>query len=105
MQATGRYKNLLPIQRQWAILPFMHSENLADQEECVRLAEEVHEETKALEDADQMKGMMAFFVQFANRHKVIVEKYGRFPHRNAIVGRENTPEETQGLADGTIEGF
>jgi uncharacterized protein (DUF924 family) len=52
-----------------------------------------------------MKGMMAFFVQFAERHRVIIEKYGRFPHRNALVGRENTPEETKGLEDGSIEGF
>lgn len=102
---TGRYKELLPIQRQWVILPFMHSENLADQETCVRLAEEVKEETQAMEDADQLKGMMAFFVTFAERHRVIVEKYGRFPHRNALVGRENTPEETKGLEDGSIEGF
>lgn len=71
----------------------------------MRLAEEVREETQSLEDADQMKGMMAFFVQYAERHKIIVEKYGRFPHRNAIIGRENTPKETQGLADGSIEGF
>ena len=105
MQATGRYKKLLPIQRQWVILPYMHSEVLADQEECVRLAEEVQQETESLKDADEMKGRMAFFVQYAKRHEVIIEKYGRFPHRNAIVGRENTPEEAQGLADGTIEGF
>lgn len=102
---SGKYKDLLPIQRQWIILPFMHSENLADQEMCVRLAEEMRDETQALDDADKLKGMMSFFVQYAERHRVIVEKYGRFPHRNALVGRENTPEEAKGLEDGSIEGF
>jgi uncharacterized protein (DUF924 family) len=52
LQASGRYKDLLPIQRQWIILPFMHSESLPDQEQCVRLAEEVRDETQAFEDAD-----------------------------------------------------
>lgn len=39
---------------------------------------------------------------FAEAHRDVVSKYGRFPHRNAVLGRPNSPEEEAGLADGSI---
>lgn len=42
---------------------------------------------------------------FSRDHLDIVKKWGRFPHRNATLGRDNTPEEAAGLADGSIKGF
>lgn len=59
-------------------LPFEHSESLADQDLCLSLFE-------TLGDAD--------YIDYANRHRVIIERFGRFPHRNAILGRESTAEE------------
>ena len=63
-------------------LPFMHSETLADQDRCVALFE-----TAGLNDN----------VRFANHHRDIVRRFGRFPHRNAALGRECTDEEREWL--------
>lgn len=89
----------------WLVLPFMHSEDLADQEECVRLAEALLADAQAVPGADGVIGMVNFQVDYAKRHRDVVARWGRFPHRNALVGRASTPEEAAGLADGTIEGF
>ena len=43
--------------------------------------------------------------KYARLHRDVILKWGRFPHRNSILGRESTPEEAQGMADGTIAGF
>jgi uncharacterized protein (DUF924 family) len=60
-------------------MPLMHSENEADQRECVRLADERTDDEKLLD--------------YARQHLRIVERFGRFPHRNAVLGRESTAEE------------
>ena len=71
--------------RMFCFLPFMHSENLADQNECIRLG------------LTFMK--METFQTFAERHRVIIERFGRFPHRNAILGRTSSPEEIEFLQE------
>ncbi len=63
-------------------LPFMHSENLADQDRAVALFE-----AAGLKDN----------LRFANHHRDIVRRFGRFPHRNAALGRACTEEERQWL--------
>lgn len=74
---------LPPLGRSFVYLPFEHAEDLAAQHEAVRLF-------SALEaSAPQAKGML----EYALRHRDIVARFGRFPHRNAILGRESTPEE------------
>jgi uncharacterized protein (DUF924 family) len=60
------------------LMPYMHSESLAVHEEAVRLFDR-----PGLEDN----------LDFEHKHKVIIEKYGRYPHRNAILGRASSPEE------------
>jgi uncharacterized protein (DUF924 family) len=65
-------------QRLFLYLPFEHSEGLADQERSVALF-------CALGDAD--------YLDYAIRHRDIVARFGRFPHRNIILGRQSTPEE------------
>jgi uncharacterized protein (DUF924 family) len=69
---------MIKVQREFVYMPFMHSEDLADQEYSVKLFEE-------LGDANNLA--------FAIRHRDIVQWFGRFPHRNEILGRINTPEE------------
>ena len=64
-------------------LPLMHSEDIDDQNLCVRLFEKTD-----LEDN----------LRFAKHHRDIIEKFGRFPHRNSILDRANTPEELEYLA-------
>jgi uncharacterized protein (DUF924 family) len=76
-------------ERGFFYLPFMHSENAADQERCVALYQ-------AAEDADGLK--------FALIHADIVRRFGRFPHRNAALGRETTADEQGFLAAGGFTG-
>lgn len=70
-------------------LPYEHAEDLALQEKCVRLIE-------PLGDAQ--------YTRYAIVHRDIIERFGRFPHRNAILGRKSTPEELAFLAEGGFAG-
>jgi uncharacterized protein (DUF924 family) len=72
----------LPVERQFAYLPFEHAESLAMQDRSVALF-------SALEAYPETKGLTAW----AEKHRVIVRRFGRFPHRNAVLGRDSTPEE------------
>lgn len=72
----------LPVERQFAYLPFEHAEDLAMQDRSVELF-------SALEAFAETKGL----TEWAEKHRVIVRRFGRFPHRNAALGRESTPEE------------
>lgn len=76
---------LSPVKRRFLYLPFEHSENLADQRRCVELFEK-------MKDDDPLG------YDYALRHLKVIENYGRFPHRNKILGRDNTPEEEEYLA-------
>lgn len=75
--------------RQFFYLPLEHAEDLDMQARCVRLFE-------SLGDAN--------FTRYAILHRDIIERFGRFPHRNAILGRKSTPEELQFLAEGGFAG-
>jgi uncharacterized protein (DUF924 family) len=67
-------------------LPFEHSEGLADQDECLRLLGQWHGEPE-----------LARFADFARRHREVIARFGRFPHRNAALGRETSAEELEFL--------
>ena len=75
--------------RKWLYLPLEHAEDLKAQEECVALFEATGIE------AD---------LKWAIDHRDIIARFGRFPHRNAVLGRQSTPEEDQFLADGGFAG-
>jgi uncharacterized protein (DUF924 family) len=75
--------------RPFFFLPFMHSEALADQELCIALYDKAG-------DQDGLK--------WAREHRDIVAMFGRFPHRNAALGRETTAEENRYLAKGGFKG-
>lgn len=84
---AARYDaTLLPVERLFVYLPFEHSETLADQERACALCEPL---AAFPETADA--------VRYAIAHRDIVRRFGRFPHRNAILGRESTPEEVEFL--------
>lgn len=70
--------------RAFVYMPYMHSESLAVQNESVRLF-------SALGHANNL--------DFARRHQAIVERFGRFPHRNAVLGRNSTAAETAFLQE------
>jgi uncharacterized protein (DUF924 family) len=84
--ANGFDNQLLPIQRWFIYLPLEHSENLTDQRQCIELFE------KLPPSPDKQMG-----VDFARKHYQIIEQFGRFPHRNQILGRETTAEEAEFL--------
>ena len=82
----GCDRALLPVQRWFIYLPFEHSENLADQERCVELFATLSNHPES-----------ANTIEYALRHKAVIERFGRFPHRNKILGRVNTTAETEFL--------
>jgi len=79
---------LHPLERYFAIMPRMHSEDLVDEREgeaaYARAAEEVPEAFRPLFETG---------LEFATRHRVVIERFGRFPHRNGVLGRSSTSEE------------
>lgn len=79
-------KAMSPDERMFAYLPFEHSESLADQERCLALMKEIAVFPEA---ADLPK--------WAEAHLAIIRRFGRFPHRNAALGRASTPEEAEFL--------
>jgi uncharacterized protein (DUF924 family) len=91
-----------PIERVWVYMPFMHSEALLDQEDCVRKFTELADECGKLEGGEELEKMLRGFAKYGAAHRDVVKQWGRFPHRNAILGRTSTEEEVQGIADGSI---
>ncbi len=83
MVAQAQDQALPPLRRVFVYLPFEHAEELAAQQESLRLFARLAQEAPAL----------AGYLDYARRHHEIVERFGRFPHRNAILGRVSTPEE------------
>jgi len=78
----GWHRALQPIERQFVYLPLEHAEDLARQDRSVALFEE-------LQASPGMEGI----AQWAEKHRVVIRRFGRFPHRNAALGRTSTPEE------------
>jgi uncharacterized protein (DUF924 family) len=87
--AAGFHRQVAPDLRQFFILPFEHSEAMADQETALAAA-------RALGDGEVLK--------WAEIHHDIIARFGRFPHRNPALGRETTPEEQVFLDDGGFAG-
>jgi uncharacterized protein (DUF924 family) len=80
--ARGDHDLLAPAERGFLVMPLMHSEDLADQDESVR-------RFAAAGDAGSLR--------YAEQHRDIVRRFGRFPHRNDVLGRASTPEEVEFL--------
>lgn len=81
-----RFDMLMPaMKRRFLYLPFEHSESLLDQNKSVALFETM-----------QNDDPMAY--QYALRHRAVIDQYGRFPHRNAVLGRVSTPSEEEYLS-------
>jgi uncharacterized protein (DUF924 family) len=83
MVATGSDAALLPVQRAFVYLPFEHAEDLAMQDESVRLFSALAHQAPELGD----------MLDYAHRHRAVIARFGRFAHRNAILGRASTAEE------------
>lgn len=76
--ASGQAITLAPEQRAFAYMPYMHSESLL-----------IHSQAMLLFSEPGLEGNL----NYEHKHQAIIERFGRFPHRNAILGRVSTPEE------------
>ena len=81
--ASGADRSLTGVQRQFAYLPFEHAEDLSHQRTAVQLYQQLAADEPARAD----------LVVWAQKHLDIVARFGRFPHRNAALGRASSPEE------------
>ncbi|MGJ4857777.1 DUF924 family protein [Labrys sp. La1] len=86
--ADGHDRSIGPELRIFFYLPFMHSEELADQERSLALC----------------RALTGDYLSYAQQHRDIVARFGRFPHRNDILGRICTPEERRFLDEGGFAG-
>jgi uncharacterized protein (DUF924 family) len=83
--ADGRHLQLSPVERWFAYLPYEHSERLEDQRESLRLFGQLAQE-----------GLGEPLV-WAQKHHDVIARFGRYPHRNELLGRESTAEEVEFL--------
>jgi uncharacterized protein (DUF924 family) len=80
--AAGADQELNPLERNFLYMPFMHSESLAIHDIAVKLF---------------VENGVASSIDFENKHKIIIEKFGRYPHRNKILNRKSSQEEREFL--------
>lgn len=93
--ALSQDADLPRVGRVFLYMPLMHAESVALQHECVRLFTALWEGSPP-----ELLDTLADHLRFARQHRDIIEKFGRFPHRNAVLGRPNTPAEEVFLKDG-----
>jgi uncharacterized protein (DUF924 family) len=89
---------LSPIEKVFWYMPLQHSESRKVQAKSVALFRRLAEAV-----TPTYRETFETIAQFAELHADIVEAFGRFPHRNALLGRENTPEEAEYLAGDTVD--
>jgi uncharacterized protein (DUF924 family) len=85
--ANGDDRSLMPVERWFLYMPFEHAEDPAAQQASLELFTRLRDETGL---GDPLK--------WAERHAAVIRRFGRYPHRNAVLGRESTPEEIKFLA-------
>jgi uncharacterized protein (DUF924 family) len=90
----GMEKKLRPIERVFFYLPLEHSESIEHQKLSVQLFTQLYQEVPQAH-MDTFRG----FLIFALRHRRVIERFGRFPHRNKILNRPSTPEEVDFLLE------
>lgn len=85
---SGAHLGLSPVERQFVYMPFEHAEDARMQEQAVTLFTELAAQHEGFGEA----------LDYAHRHRGVIARFGRFPHRNPILGRASTPEELAYLA-------
>lgn len=88
-------KELCFVHRLFFYHPLHHSENIEDQKLSVKLTEQLKQEVP-----EQNKKKVESFLKYTKQHRDIIEKFGRFPHRNEVLGRTSTAEELKYLESG-----
>lgn len=93
----GHLNRLAPIERAFLALPFQHSESIDDQREAVRLSSEI-----ARTAPGPWRPLLENYLDYAKQHLALIVRFGRFPHRNLVLGRISTAEEEKYLAEGGV---
>ncbi len=92
--ADGAWRRFLVYEQTFLFLPFEHSEDLADQDLSV-----MYFAAYAVEAPEAAKDGVRSTLDFATKHRDVIRKFGRFPHRNEMIGRASTEEEAKFLAE------
>ena len=92
MIQRGEDAQLAPIERVFVYLPLEHAESMAMQDLSVALYEKLAHAAAAAE-----RGLFDGFLDYARKHRDVVARFGRFPHRNELLGRPSTAEEIEFL--------
>jgi uncharacterized protein (DUF924 family) len=98
-QAVGGDLRLSSMQRYVLLLPMMHSEDLDVQRRGVAAYRKLLEDAIARGEPERIVGGLRNALDYAERHEHIVARFGRFPHRNVVLGRVSTPEESAFLLE------
>ena len=91
---NGQVSQLRPIEQVFLLMPLEHSEDLAHQDLMVDRATEL-----ASEVPDEWAELFEGYIGFAEAHRKIIRRFGRFPHRNQILSRDSTEEEVEFLKE------
>jgi uncharacterized protein (DUF924 family) len=91
--AAGDPAGFTPVERAFVAMPLMHAEDPARQRRGVEIVARLPAEASG-----ELAGYFEKALDFAKRHEAIIERFGRFPHRNRILARESTPDEIAFLA-------
>lgn len=91
----GRDVSLPPIMRAFFYMPLQHSERLQDQERVIGLYDQLVAQSEG-----ELRALLQGFLESARNHAEIVQNFGRFPHRNRLLGRTSTSDERQYLEEG-----
>src|SRR5690606_17045287 len=91
----GDDRELAPLERWFFYMPLEHAESLELQERSVREFERLAAEAPA-----ELQSALEAALDYARRHRDVIARFGRFPHRNTVLGRDSTPEEQAYLARG-----
>jgi len=95
MLGSGAFEQLGFTERAFVLMPYQHAEDLAIQQEGIQIYKK-----QADSAPPEWKDIVEGYLGFAQSHLELIEQFGRFPHRNAVLGRENTPEESDYLNSG-----
>ena len=87
MVARGWDRSLAPLERSFAYMPYEHAESLPMQDRALELFGRLADEANLAEP-----------LEWARKHHAVIARFGRFPHRNAVLGRVSTPAETEFLS-------
>ncbi|WP_428382044.1 DUF924 family protein [Nevskia ramosa] len=95
--AVGDDLQLSPVRRAFFYLPLEHAESLDEQARSVSLNRQL-----VAEASEPLRNQLENYLGHALQHQQVIERFGRFPHRNALLGRENTAEERDYLGSPAV---